>query len=138
MINKSWWLIKYFKIVFKSFRQWRLTGRARREGIEFLFMSRHWTPHSPVPRGSILSRHDLTLHFYKLTEPFNDCNLLEVWKHCKLCHPTYIVTTSCTGCPKKKWGFVLRVVLRGSGASNRKMSESRPPFKFNFVYWEAF
>ena len=33
---------------------------------------------------------------------------------------------------QKKWGFVLRVVLRGSGASNRKMSESRPPFKFKF------
>ena len=39
---------------------------------------------------------------------------------------------------QKKWGFVLRVVLSGLGASNRKMSESRPPFKFNFVYWEAF
>ena len=38
----------------------------------------------------------------------------------------------------KKWGFVLRVVLRGLGASNQKMSENRPPLKFNFVYWEAF
>jgi len=39
---------------------------------------------------------------------------------------------------QKKWGFVLGVVLGGLGASNRKISESGPPFGFNFVYWEAF